>query len=429
MAKLPDSCARFAALTLAAVLATSGCMDDPSVVIKSADLNELRTRSVRVLASNCRVNQSEIKYKKCTDIDDTDLLRVAEMRGVNGAAMRAVKLDDHNLTKENFGALSAFFSRIPFGYGCAPTLQGIFPSPKQIAKCEEKDKCDDAATPSKGTLCRAECVKKHSDPDKIGNYDLSALDELIGVVRTSNAVPLWTAGYGLGKGKGACNYGPANKTNKSAIPYTIDGKVINEHLGAAIQDPVKWAKVVRRIVKWYNRELPKQTQKDDPTCKIAKPTTGNPRSWKCKAPLFNIEFGRDPNGAGGFNDATKKNWLTAYTEFATQMRDEFPWPSNTVRILGPSVVVNNSLLVPNAQSWLFDFIDHVVAKKLPLSWLSFEVVASDAIEARNIAQKVRDYADKKKLLDEDGKAIGLFVTSLRLDPKGLPKSPCFNHKT
>ncbi len=421
MAKLSLSRTPAAAVALAAMLCATACIDDESVVVDqpSANVNELRTRSVRIQAGNCRVKQAEVKYQKCDDVDDADLLRAAELRGVNGAPLRAVSLDDHNLAKENFGALNAYFSRIPVGYGCAATIQGIFPSPTRVAECEEKAKCDESSKPD---LCRKECVTKHSDPDKITNYDLLALDELIGAVRNSKAVPLWTVGYGLGDGQGTCKYGLANKSNKSAIPYSVDGNPVAEQLGTAIQDPAKWAKVARKIARWYNRDLVKNTKEKDATCKITKPTPGNPKSWKCSASLFHIEFGRDPNGAGGFNDASKKKWLESYTEFSKEMRAEFPWPANSVRIYAPSVVVDSKLLLPNSKSWLKDFIDHVVKNKLSLSGLSFEVVAENPVEARNIAAAVRKYADDRKLLDDDGKPISLFVTSLRLNPKGLPTS-------
>ena len=415
MAKHSNRLVCVVAVACAGLVWLGGCMDDASEVIDRPDLNEVRHRSVRIKASNCRVRQADVKYKKCEDISDFDLQRVAELRGVNGAPMRAVALDDDTLAIENYGALSAFFSRIPMGYGCAPTLQNIFPSPTRVADCEEKAKCKDAT-------CTKNCVTKHSDPDLIENYDLKALDQLIGTVRNNGTVPLWTAGYNLGNGLDNCVYGPANKTNKLAIPYTVAGKTVNEQLGTAIQDPVLWAKAVRKITNWYNRALPKQAQKTDPSCKIAKPTSQNPKSWSCTPSLFNLEFGRDPNGAGGFNDATKKNWLAAFTEFSKELREEFPWPANSVTILGPSVVVDDSLLLPNAKSWLFDFVDHVVKNKLPLTMLSFEVVASDPVYAQSIVQVVRKYADDKKLLDENGNAIPLFVTSLRLSPKGLPAS-------
>lgn len=417
MEKHPNRLFRLVAAACVSILLLSGCMTDEGEIINKSDLNEIRHRSVRIKAGNCRVRQSDVKYQKCEDISSFDLLRVAEMRGVNGTPVRAIALDDDTVATQNYGALHAFFSRIPFGYGCAPTLQGIFPSPTRVADCQEKAKCDEAADKK---ACTDSCVTKHSDPDLIENYDLKALNQLIGSVRNNGTVPLWTAGYHLGDGLGTCNYAVANATNKSAIPYSVGGKNAKEQQGIAIQNPLKWAQVVTKIARWYNRDLVKQALKTDTSCNITKPTAQNPKSWTCSPSLFNLEFGRDPNGAGGFNDKTKPNWLKAYTEFSKALRKEFPWPANSVSLIGPSVVVNDSLLLPNAQSWLFDFVDHVVKNKLALSMLSFEVVASNPVDAKRIVEAVRKYADDKKLLDEGGNPIPLFVTSLRLNPKGLP---------
>lgn len=407
------------AVIVGLILGLFGCMDEPSVVIKE-DLSKVRLRSVTVNAANCRLRQTDEKLQKCEDISNYDLLRVAELRGINGAPVRAVATDDDTLTAANYGNVSAYWSRIPFGYGCKATLQGIFPSPARVAACADKAGCD-SKPDAEAKTCVAACVTQHSDPDKIENFDLTELNRLIGAVRNAHTVPIWTAGYDIGDGLGGCTYGLASKQGKGAVPYAIGGKEVAEQLGKGIDNPAKWAKAVRKITNWYNRALVKQ-QSTAAAC-TATPTAANPRPWDCSPSLFNIEFGRDPNGAGGFNDSTKKKWLEAFDAFATEMRDEFPWPANGVHLLAPSVVVDESILLQGAKSWLFDFVDHVVANKLPLTYLSFEVVASDPIKARDIVRKIKDYTVSKKMLNENGQPIELFVTDLRLvPPKDMPAS-------
>ena len=144
MEKHPNRLFRLVVAASVSALLLSGCMNDEGEIIDKPDLNEIRHRSVRIKAGNCRVRQSDVKYKKCEDISSYDLLRVAELRGVNGTPVRAIALDDDTVATQNYGALHAFFSRIPMGYGCAPTLQGIFPSPTRVADCQEKGKCDAA---------------------------------------------------------------------------------------------------------------------------------------------------------------------------------------------------------------------------------------------------------------------------------------------
>lgn len=370
-----------------AMLATAslcGCIDDTHVTLDK-NSNEVRARSVKINASQCLKRDGE--FTDCSSETAFNLQRVKQLRGVIGAPTSAIGSDapaDANAAL-NFGRLSPYWSRIPVGYGCAATMQGIF---------NKKNPTD-------------------ADLDAISNYNLTALDKLIGKVRSNYAVVLWTAAYGLGDGSTDCNY----------KPHTIaqDGKAVAEQQGSVISNAAKWAKAVRRITKWYNRDLPAKN-KETSSCK--NPTNGIP-NWDCSASLFNIEFGRDPTGAGGFDDTTKSKWLDAYTQFATELRKEFPWPDNTVQLLGPSVVVKGELDVQNdkagtKRSWLYDFVDHVVAKKLSISQLSFEIVAKSPVEAFNIVKKIRTYVDAKGLKNDNGQPIGLFIADLRLNPAELP---------
>ncbi len=372
------------------LLATVGCMDDPFVTLPD-DTNAVRHRSVIIDASTCRHKDGSLKA--CNNIAAKDMRRVAEMRGVIGAPSKAVALDSDSYLKEkSYNLLSAFWSRIPVGYGCDATMQGIFPDASK-------------------------------DPANILNYNLAPLDELIGAVSMAYRVPIWTAAYGLGDGKGAqgkstCTYGDAG--------LSIGGKTVKEQFGTPIGNSdaeiADWAKAVRRVTKWYNRDLPAKV-KDDIVCN---PPAGQAKAWQCTPSLFNIEFGRDPNGAGGFTKATKGTWLKSYNAFAKELRAEFPYPGNDVLLIGPSVVIKSATEAANTdpsseqRSWLYDFVDYVVANKLPLSMLSFEVEAASPVEARDIAKYVREYADKKGLKDEDGNPIRLFVTDLRLNDAKVP---------
>ena len=373
-------------------LLTAGCMDDPHVKLPS-DSNSVRKRSVVVDISQCLTKQGEVLA--CDQVATKDMQRVAEMRGVIGAPASAVKLDDEAFMRDvSYGQLSAFWSRIPVGYGCDGTIQGVFPD-------------------------------KSKSADDLNAYKYEELDRLVGAVRTAYRVPLWTAAYGLGDAKGvnnksSCTYGDAG--------MKLRGESVAEQLGTPIgetdEEIAKWAKVVRQITKRYNRTLP-ESKKDDSGCN---PQPGAAKDWWCSPSLFNIEFGRDPNGAGGYTDATKGNWLKAYKAFASELRAEFPYPGNDVLLIAPSVIIRSATEAEDTsptsakRSWLYDFVDYVVANKLKLSLLSFEVEAASPVEARNIVQAIRAYVDSKGLKDEDGRPMRLFVTDLRLNSTKVPAS-------
>ena len=426
----PPQRQRFAvAITTALLLAlgTAACIEETAVVLPE-NTTSVRFRSVRVDASRCRVRGSPTGVD-CADMTKpvADGLKVAGLRGVNGAPVASVDLDVAVDTfRANFGSVHAYWTRIPVGYGCGATLQGVFPDRKKPH------------------------VVGTTTETNIDAFNFKELNALIEATRGANTVPVWTAGYDIGEGDAACTYENG------------------EQKGKAIADPLKYAQVVRQITRWYNRELPAKNSKE-PRCN---PEPGKSRPWDCTPSLFNIEFGRDPFGAGGFAADTKAKWLEAYKQFAIEMRNEFPLPSNGVSLIGPSVVIKGLLAVENpdpgntSRSPIFDFIDYVVATqvpikpadakagtteekgRLPLSYLAFEVEASTPSEAKAIVKKIADYAASKGLKhekymskaagkieqrDDTGKIVGhlsdgsepipLWVTDLRFVPpttKPLP---------
>ena len=373
---------RSAAVALTAVALLAGCVDEAHLTVTLPEnANEVRLRSVRVQADRCV--KTDGSYTNCSEIQAIDQLRVEQLRGVNGAPVAAVELDKTGvLEKETFSKTSAYWVRLPIGHGCETTLQGLF-------------------------------RKAGADLENIANYQRTAFEQLLGEVRSQGGEPLWTVGYGLGTdkdGKLVCEY--ENKEQK----------------GTPITDAKTFAKVVRRLAKYYDRDLPEQKKKEDIAC-TADLSAGEKRPWYCGPTLFNIEFGRDHFGAGGMvKSKDLQTWLDAYTELWKELRQEFPWPANSVRIIGPSVVLNGQLSIANPEktnpnrSPLFDFIDYVAsnkAKGVGLSMLSFEVIATSAQEAYTIVAAVREYADKQGLKNEDDQPIPLFVTDLRLDKANL----------
>lgn len=373
------------------VLGLTGCIDEPFVTLPP-DTNAMWMRSVQIDASQCL--QRDGTYKLCSASAAKDMQRVRHMSGVIGAPLTAVELDPGTkLADQSFRELTALWARVPVGYGCEATMQGVFPD-------------------------------RTADVSNLTNFKFARLSELIKAVRDANAVPIWTAAYGLGTGDGACTYGQHGLEQ--------DGKPLAEQSGTSIgnsdnsdnsdKEIKDWAKAVRRVVEYYDLELPKLKAGDE----ACNPQPGIKKSWNCSASLFNIEFGRDPNGAGGFTNETKANWLKAYKEFAKAIRERFPYPANTINLLGPSVVIHGKAEVEitsgASRSWIFDFIDYVVNENLKLSFLTFEVVAATPVEAADIAKAVRAYADSKGLKDEDGRPIRLFVTDLRIKEAKLPAS-------
>lgn len=371
-------------VTCFAVLTTAGCIDEQYETLPSY-ANAAWKRSVTIDASRCQLKDGT--FKACAATDPVEMLRVRHMSGVIGAPLVAVENDPDTKLQQTYRALTALWARVPVGYGCEAAMQGVFPD-------ASKDVAD------------------------IKNYQLSRLSEIIGAARSARAVPIWTAAYGLGKGDGACNYGEFGLLDGN-------GKPVAELAGTAIGNTdaeiANWAKAVRKIIEYYDLELPKEKAGDS----ACNPPAGTEKPWFCSASLFNIEFGRDPNGAGGYSDATKVNWLKAYKAFATEIRARFPWPANTINLLGPSVVIRGKADIATTtgsnRNWIYDFIDYVVAEKLPLSFLTFELVAATPVEAADIAKSVKKYADEKGLKDEDGNPIRLFVMDLRVNDDKLPK--------
>ena len=417
------------AVLLAAPLlgALAGCVEEETKVLPTI-YNEVRNRSVRIdaskllLKSGSTLDAATLKLDKLVDYTGdckgtncsefkpvvTDGIKVSSMMGIGGTAKNAIASDDVNpaLFTQSVKSLYAPAMRIPTGYGCKAMMQGLFP-----------DKAKDVAA--------------------IDNYDLKALDELIGATRSTVAYPVWTVGYDLGTGVTSCVY--------------ENGEV----KGTPIADVDKWAKAAVRIAKWYDFDLPnkkKDEKNGDPLCRSTDKNIVKP--WYCSHSIVDIEFLRDPFGAGGYKKEDKAKWLAAYKAFALAMRanDAFFLPDNQVKLIAPSVVLRSDLELqdptsPN-RSPIYDFIDFVVDPKnglnnvrLPLSALSIEIEASTPTEARTLVKRVAEYAATKKLLHEkglfgsDGTApIPIWVMDLRIKsplsaavlPLADPKSPSYD---
>ena len=369
---------------LLGLCALAGCIDEVTAPLP-ANANATRMRSVRIDAAQCVLQDGTLVA--CPDASKAvaNGLKASGMRGVNGAPVVAVDVDKSDLYAANYGNLHGYWARIPVGYGCDCTLQGLFPD-------GNKSEADSAS------------------------YKLDCLTGLIGAVRDANSVPVWTAAYNLGDGKGP---------NGAATCTFANG----EQAGTAITNPAKWAKVVRYIAKYYDRDLP-GTKAALPACNP--PPTNPTKPWDCTPSLFNLEFGRDPFGAGGFADtaAGRQQWLAAYKAFASELRVEFPVPGNDVNLIAPSIVLKGEAAVADTtsatRSPIFDFIDYVVAGKVPLSYLSMEIEAATPVEARKIVLAVTKYAATKGLKYEKGLhgadgtgAIPIWITDLRLSKPPL----------
>lgn len=410
--------ALLAGLGLPTSLILAGCVEEATVTLPK-DYNEFRNRSVRIDAGKLATkggtpfdiggfekDPTGIKLGKLLDYTadcigsncsefkkvSTDGIKATSMMGVGGTVKPVLTSDDTNpaLFNQTVRQLYPSTLRIPMGYGCKAMMQGMFPDRKK-------------------------------DTAAIDNYDLKAMDELINVTRGVGLYPLWTVGYDIGTVGEACTY--------------ENGEV----KGKPIADPKQFAKAAARIAQWYDFDLPKKSNdpKDgNPLClsteKITKP-------WFCSHTIVNVEFGRDPFGAGGYTKDTKAAWLEAYRQFALEMRAVFTVPGNDVKLIGPSVVIKSDLEVQDptsaSRSPIFDFIDFVVdpknkpekADRVPLSYLSMEIEASSPTEARSIVKRVSDYAAakglkfEKGLFGEDGtKPIPIWVTDLRI--KNVPEA-------
>jgi hypothetical protein len=361
-----------------AVLAASlvwsglGCSQSESTITLPAEHNANRNRSVTIEAGTClRRGQTPVA---CTEaMIPPDALRVADLRGGNGTVQAALDDDNTETFLKNFGTLTWLWHRLPVGYGCAATLHGVFNDP------------DGKANPE----------------DIFGpNYKLAALESLYKSAVDAGAAILWTAAYDY-------SHGPAS------APCTY---VNGEQKGTPIKDPVKWAKVVRRIIQYFDEELPKVHKTE-----CAAIPKGQKQPYYCTHHLYNVEFMRDPFGAGGYdaaNPASRQAWLKAFDQFAVEIRSTWPIESNTMVIVGPSVVINSLLEADPGKptrSPIFDFIDHLATTKVtlpgkgavpvPLDVLSYEIVAASPFEAAQIALAVRNYADQKGVKAEKGQFL------------------------
>jgi hypothetical protein len=410
------------------LLLAVGCVEESTVTLP-ANYNAVRNRSVRIDASKLVTKSGALvdvavlgskavdytavcvgsncgEYKAAV----TDGSKVASLQGINGTAKTLVPSDPDNspLFGTSVRSLYANWMRIPVGYGCKPLLQTLFPD-------------------------------RNKNPDDIANYNLEGMNELIAATKSANSLPVWTASYDIGSGGQGCDYSKGEPT------------------GNGIQDPAKWAKVVRKIAAWYDFELPAQKKDEktgDPLCRSEDPKVIKP--WYCSHTLIAFEFFRDAFGAGGFKadvPADRAKWLAAYKAFATELRATFPLPANgVVKLIGPSITLKGLASVQDsaspARSPIYDFIDFVVspankpanAARLPLSHLSFEVEAGSPIEARQIVEAVAGYAAKAGLKAEVGvdgatgnEAMPIWVSDLRItqlpatvQALGDPKSAQFD---
>ncbi len=351
----------------------------------------LPLRSVVVDNSACYVKGNGIdESTPCPNATTpANALLGTQLRGVNGAPKVVFAGDDSAGLLTNFDEQSFGTRRIPVGYGCAASLRGIW----------------------KGGPT--------GDVNNIANYDFSAFEPILASARTENSSVLWTAAYDLGDG-GPCTY------------------VNGEQAGVPIADPVRWAKVVRMIMKHYDRDAPTAAAAT-PACKT---DPGSALPWNCFPSLFNVEYGRDPFGAGGYKNTAedKAKWLEAYKQLSSEVRQEFYLPGNDVQLVAPSIVLNGDPTNVNGddpanRSPIYDFIDYVVANQLPLTGLSMEVEACTPVEARSIVQAVVKYAAKKGLryeknfsnedgsggVSDGGQPIPIWVTDLRLNCKLAPE--------
>ena len=360
------------ATAIAVAVGVAGCANsDPSVTLPTG-ANAKRNRSVVIDASSCYLAAKGIDYAQdCPDgVNPAGGLIGTGMRGINGVPTPVFAEDYAADFQKNFMQINGQLMRMPVGYGCNYSLAGMW-------------------KPKNGS----------NDPTDIKNYDLAAFETLLTTVRNANGSMLWTAAYDLGT-EGTCTY--AN----------------GEQQGKPISNPALWAKVVRRVMQHYDRELPESSNASG-ACNNA-----DTRPWQCLPSIFQVEFLRDPFGAGGYTAATRDQHFAAYALFAKEMREEFPLPGNDVALVAPSVILNSDPTSLNADlpgaSPIYYFIDQVVANHTPLTNLSIEVDAATPLQARTIVQAVSAYAAKKGLHYEKGYTLpqGQKSSTPVLDNKG-----------
>jgi hypothetical protein len=146
----------------------------------------------------------------------------------------------------------------------------------------------------------------------------------------------------------------------------------------------------------------------------------------CVPPAFLVECVRDPFAAFGFTGADTNDWLDGYREFSTAMRKEFPLPGSDIAILAPSLVVD--LVAPQAQvdatmKRMEGFLEYVQVHSLPISLISYGVIAGSAKQvanlAKDIAERVATAGVVSDLQTGGGKAQ-LAVMDSRLAPEVVP---------
>jgi len=345
-----------------------------------SDLAESDRRLVVIHADTCALKSGG--FTACATSKVAPLYRVNGLRGFNGAPVPDVVGDKLPDPVAAVRPAAPLFVRLPTGHDCRATLPGLFTKAAPTV--------DDAEDPA--------------------NFAFAPLDKHIAAVRALKAVVLWTTGLSLGTGNpnkganGACAY----KDGRSAGPKPSEHAV--------------FARAVRTVARYYNRLLPQQSAALA-ECKAGAPL---PKPFYCRANIYNIEFGRDPTGPGGFvrNDSGKAAWLAMYDAWSDELRKEFPWPENTVSLLAPSIVLDKAALdaaKPSLEAqWLRAFIDHLSKAKTALQSISVELRADSPSQALALAAWVRAYIDKRKLVNTTDGRVWLFVTDLVAAPSAVP---------
>jgi len=206
----------------------------------------------------------------------------------------------------------------------------------------------------------------------------------------------------------------------SPLDHTGTGLEVASLRGAGLTDIKAYVAGVLATMQWLDYTVP-AANKTAECAALAGMPRGSARvrafKWYCFPNLWQLEYGRDPFGAGGFTPATRETWLEGFRELAKGFK---ACCSHDDRVLfGPGTVEDGrATTISEPLAW---FLDDAVAQHTPMGGISVEIEADDPVQASAVVDKVRQALAARGIRsDRDGGEPLLMVSDLRLKPDGLP---------
>ncbi len=230
-------------------------------------------------------------------------------------------------------------------------------------------------------------------------------------VRPMRSIENWNVGFGS----------DPSRTCAAAEHLAVPGEPDAREVRVLQQrpSPASSAGTVAHAMAWINWDvrlalmLAKQCPVDDDGLSPSSET------W-CWPRMFQVEYGRDPFGAGGWAWSEMQDWLSGYGALADAVRQRFPVPANDVSVGGPSTIEFASQ--PANSPEMAAFLAYLATTGRKISFLSAEIEAADPAGVVRVIDRMRSAADAAGIQPDRSVRLPLHVSDLRLDPSAWPES-------